>query len=234
MSILLSISNLVKQFIPSNLRGQERLEDFLQAPLAPMQDLVDEQVALEADSRYKVGIQFETIYIDTFLNDLLDDSLRRIYIETNEGADQTWKFNRIEQRVVGHAFSRWDDGVAYTANNKIIYQGRLYEAVVGSTNQTPYDNPVYWTDLGAADKIYLREEYSAEYSFTVWLPETFDASAAYSEGDVVFHEDVIYKCKDDIAAGAFDGADWSVYDTYLRNELARYIAAGNNYNIKTY
>lgn len=238
MSILNNISNLVKQLMPIDLRENgtkyKALNDYIQATAKPLQDNLDEHLALELNLQYLAGIRFETIYLDMFLNDQLDNALRRIYIETNQGALQTWMFQRVEQRNAGHAFKRWSSAVAYLAGDTVHYKGRLYEAALGSTNQNPFDNAVYWTDIGPTDKIFQRLEYTAEYSFTVWLPTTFDVAVTYNIGDIVFKDDVIYLAKVNGILGAWTASEWSVYDEHVRNELDRFRPAGNNYNFKTF
>ena len=95
-------------------------------------------------------------------------------------------------------FPAWEADVAYTADERIRYQDKLYRCVQAHTSQadwTPDATPALWTEVARPGEI------------PVWKQPT-GAQDAYNKGDKVWYPDAA----GDIYVSTIDGNVWSPAD----------------------
>lgn len=61
---------------------------------------------LYANTKYDLTFNGQTIYLEHFLNDQYDPTLRRIYIEDIDTDDTLYLFNKSEQNELTHLFNQ--------------------------------------------------------------------------------------------------------------------------------
>lgn len=96
MKYNISLINYVKQAIPFFYRTV-RNEQWVQALLAPLQELNDSFYQTTLETKYEASFTGQVIYLEHLLNDSFDPTLRRIYID--DGSDlilPPFVFNKIE------------------------------------------------------------------------------------------------------------------------------------------
>ncbi|MCF8218693.1 MAG: hypothetical protein K9J21_06895 [Bacteroidales bacterium] len=119
---------------------------------------------------YLLDITGQTIYLCHLLNDLYDNNMRRIYIQTNTLPEQLYLFRKDENR--GFYISRlWNTSTTYSNGDIVNYKGNNYLANSTNTNKQPDNNPTVWTDIGKS--YYLTEnDFIQTHDFTIVFPSS--------------------------------------------------------------
>lgn len=226
-----SIYNFLRQWTLVEYRTADIL-DLLDSIGAPLESTLDSLKQLEADSNYLLSISFETIALEHYLNDLYDPYLRRIQIDTSELKEAGYLFLESENRTLPTDYRAWNSGTGYTSGDRVERFGSVYEASSATTGDEPELNPSKWTFVEDTGFIDREDGYESIYSFTVFVPETYDAASNYDTGDLSFHEDALYIALEDGITGVWDPTKWSNFNNDLRKRLNKYIGPGRKYNIK--
>jgi len=71
---------------------------FAKAAYAPLVTLHNGFMAFRKAKFYQIEMNYQTCYLESFLNDRFDPSQRRIYIEDAESRDGTFVFTRAEDQ----------------------------------------------------------------------------------------------------------------------------------------
>ena len=99
MNLGLNFRQVFKYLVPALIRGA-RFEAWIGALLEPVQSLNADFVADAASIRYYLRFNGQVLYMEHLLNDLFDNSLRRIYIDDPSDIQiiTPYVFNKIEQQ----------------------------------------------------------------------------------------------------------------------------------------
>lgn len=105
--------------IPLQVRGAKFVA-WLGSMLAPLQSLNATFKAWGDGQRYNLQFTGQVVYLERILNDLFDNSLRRIYIADPAGqyAVTTFLWNRIEAQATTYFYNKAEAATAPTVRNR--------------------------------------------------------------------------------------------------------------------
>ena len=88
-------TDLANKLLPPQ-RRKPVFKDYLKAAFKPLQQLNDILFNYRRDTRYKLAITGQVIYLEHYLNDLYDPVLRRIYIADTASIEYDYLYNVVE------------------------------------------------------------------------------------------------------------------------------------------
>jgi hypothetical protein len=142
----------------------------IRAAMQPFIDIYLEFKAVVTDYTYKCKINGSVIYLETALNDLFDNTLRRIFITNNVYTSVViYKASEALPPIIG--YRRWQLGLSFATGKFCFYQGNIYEANATALDKVPGVD-VEWTarpDL-SAPIIHKKIEYTGSVGFYVNVP----------------------------------------------------------------
>ena len=103
----LRVNDAIKALLPWFMR-KPKIAAYIESICKPVKDKNDELEDLAEDSLYRVAITGQVIYLERLLNDLFDNTLRRIYITDFSDQAQVYLYLRSEGDVT-FAYRREDE-----------------------------------------------------------------------------------------------------------------------------
>lgn len=94
---------------------------WIKALLAPLQSLHDRFTAKANDTLYIMNITGQVIYLEHYLNDLFDPTLRRIYIGDGTIVLPPYLFNKVDSAPVWHVYNKTDGEPTQYLYNRADY-----------------------------------------------------------------------------------------------------------------
>jgi hypothetical protein len=107
----LRIHEMITALLPWFLR-KPVINAYMQALCTPIGDVNSELVSYASESLYRVAITGQVIYLERLLNDLFDNTLRRIYITDFSLQGQAFVYQRAENETT-FAYLRSEIDVLY-------------------------------------------------------------------------------------------------------------------------
>lgn len=116
------------------------------------------------------------IHVSGLIDDILDDNVNTLGLNT--------ALANASGSGAGTP-AVWNSSTTYAKDKLVTYNGRIYRATQGSTNQTPSSSSSYWTDVGAytlmSDFVTAAQDDAVTTSATL---ETFQTNQAATNGSV--------------------------------------------------
>ena len=116
------------------------------------------------------------IHVSGLIDDILDDNVNSLGLNT--------ALSNVSGGGAGTP-AVWNSTTTYAKDKLVTYNGRIYRATQGSTNQTPSSSSSYWTDIGAytvmADFVTAAQDEAVTTSATL---ETFQTNQAATNSSV--------------------------------------------------
>lgn len=229
--VSLNVNNLAKQFTPSRWRFDELFMKFLYALVAPVNALYQDLLIYKAEKEYELSFNSQTIYLEHYLNDLLDNSLRRIYIENDTNLIDHFIFQNSEGLEPIWTSRNWKSSVSYSVGNIVTRKGLVYSCQIAGTNNPPELNSGHWAYQREGIILSRNEEYEAQVGYTVYLPTTYTA-VVHQKDTVVMKDDKVWKAKQ-VTSASWVQSEWHDYTPYIKSKYNKYNAAGSSYLIET-
>lgn len=162
-----SLEKLVIRRIPWALRKPNRVA-WIKVLYAYLFKLNGEFRSFIIDTKYKLHINGRKIYLERYLNDLFDDTQRRIYINTNQLPSMLFTFKK--QELPGFYIAHyWSKTISYHTDDIVNYEGIIYKALDTNTGMKPANYPSLWEPVD--DAYYLNDaDYINTYDFTIVFP----------------------------------------------------------------
>lgn len=176
MKYSFSLEKLILRRIPWALRKPNRIA-WINSMHAYLFLINDKFKAFVLEVRYKLQINGQKIYLEHYLNDLFDDTQRRIYIDTNQLPAMLFTFKKQEVPAffIAHI---WKSTVTYNAGDKVIYGAKMYKALTTSTNRNPVTYDTMWEEID--ESYYLtKADYVYANDFTIVFPSVILISTEF-------------------------------------------------------
>lgn len=136
-------SSLINQNLPTLLRKPLRIT-WLSLLVSEVETLYNSFVAYRTNELYWLKLSGQKVYMEKMLNDTFDDSLRRIYIDTLNDDNGLYLYLDAEQPTANMIYVVWDVDQNYSTNDRVVYEGVVYEALADNQGFNPVSYPAYW------------------------------------------------------------------------------------------
>lgn len=133
------------------------------------------------------------------------------------GSEDYWEpisIESIEEEVKNFTGENWDENDEnYNKYSLVIYKGKTYiglqDDIPKGTEPGKAGSEEYWKEINSAT---LQKDIDDLKNETVGEVDEFDKTETYKTGDYVEKDGVLYRAKEDIAAGDWDATKWDAID----------------------
>lgn len=133
------------------------------------------------------------------------------------GSEDYWEpisIESIEEEVKNFTGENWDENDEnYNKYSLVIYKGKTYiglqDDIPKGTEPGKVGSEEYWKEINSAT---LQKDIDDLKNETVGEVDEFDKTETYKTGDYVEKDGVLYRAKEDIAAGDWDATKWDTID----------------------
>lgn len=177
---------LAKHMLPWFKRKQ-RFMDWLHVCLYPVKMLHSQFLTYRDETLYKLSITSQIMYLEKLLNDrfnqglpsrgpsvnvgLYDGPETGIYISMPQNTIYPlYVWNKIEQRPKTYLYNRWRNNIQYHAGDRVVYQNKVYRALLNNVNNNPTAINTKWALQGDVTFLRNKVEIDGEYDFIVNIP----------------------------------------------------------------
>jgi len=94
-----------------------RNKELLQAILSPLESLYNKFLAKRNEIIYKLKFNAQVVYLEHYLNDTYDPTLRRIFIQDKANINYNYLFNSAENRTPIYLYNRSESSPVYVSND---------------------------------------------------------------------------------------------------------------------
>ncbi len=114
--MLIDFNNLINKLLPISKR-KPKTTAFLYLLLHPVKAVNILFNQFKTDTNYKLIFNGQIIYLEHYLNDLYDNTQRRIYIQDTANATFNYIYNRVELQQTLNIYNASENVPVYLINN---------------------------------------------------------------------------------------------------------------------
>lgn len=144
-------------------------KEMMQSYLQGVAVIKEELLSFRSDKEWLLQFNGTKLYMEHYLNDLFDPTIRGIYIERAPFISTVYRYNREENRT-RYKYNRWSGAIAYSTGEYARFGAKVYVAIDDSTGEQPDGSPAYWEEHADATYLYNKEERSSATNYFVVLP----------------------------------------------------------------
>lgn len=119
---MINIAQFIRQLLPSALYEANLVKSYLRVVLFPVDYLSNVFSQFKDNVSYKLSKNSQICYLESVLNDALDNTQRRIYITDAESIDMliAYDYHNIEKRIIVSDIANFEDYTVITYPSAII------------------------------------------------------------------------------------------------------------------
>lgn len=189
----INFRDIANQTLPHFLRKDDLLR-FMFSAVKPLSTLNNDGVPIQSFGQLSPSMyQFElfiknflrfdarTIYLQRYLNDQWDPTLRRIVIVNDNESHVLYLFNEAEQSDPVFFYNLWDATIAYVASPEdyVVQDNIVYKCNTNNTNQQP-PNASFW-DVDSTITFMYNFQDEFPFDYRIDIPLSVTAQAGYSD-----------------------------------------------------
>lgn len=119
---MINIAQFIRQLLPSTFHESNLIKSYLRVILSPIDFLSNVFLQFKDNVSYKLSKNSQICYLESVLNDALDNSQRRIFITDANSIDMliSYEYPDIERRIIVSDSSQFADYTVITYPNFVI------------------------------------------------------------------------------------------------------------------
>lgn len=139
---MINIAQYIRQLLPSSFFEAAMVKSYLRVVLSPLDYLSNLFSQFKDNVSYKLSKNSQICYLESVLNDALDNSQRRIFITDAESIDMliAYDYQNVEKRIIVADIANFEDYKVITYPTAII-GNNLHKFIVNCPTSIATNEP---------------------------------------------------------------------------------------------